>query len=227
MVMNAACSALLGSLDLFGLQIFALAGTRSEDSSERRRADSEASLIRRANQGDRQAFDELFRQHVDEVYRRITRLIGPDPEREDLVQEVFLAAFRGLHGFRGEASFSTWIYRIVVHIAYSHLRRRRPALPQEKASEAIEQLVEESLSVEAATAQRQQVQQALELLSQIKPKKRMAFVLRVVEGLSLQEIGEIVEATPAAVGQRVVHAQRELQRIIEREQRRKNKGATT
>lgn len=172
-------------------------------------------LIGRAASGDRQAFDELFRRHVDEVHLRLTRLIGPDPEREDLVQEVFIAAYRGLADFRGDAAFSTWLYRIVVHAAYGHLRKRRRR-PLE-----LDALPELSLpgekSPEATAARQELVREGLGLLARLKPKKRIAFVLREVEGLSLQEIGELVDATPAAVGQRVKHAHVELQAMLERQ----------
>ena len=63
-------------------------------------------LVQRAMGGDRQAFDDLYRRHVDVVWRRLGRLIGPDPEREDLVQQIFFDVFRGLDRFRGEAAGS-------------------------------------------------------------------------------------------------------------------------
>lgn len=68
---------------------------------------SEAELIRQVQDGDPGAFRELFRRHADTVYHRLTRMLGPDPDREDLVQEVFLAVHRGLPRFRGDAAFST------------------------------------------------------------------------------------------------------------------------
>ena len=60
-----------------------------------------------ASRGDRPAFDALYRSHVDWVYRRLSRLVGLDPERDDLVQQVFVEAYRALPRFRGESSFST------------------------------------------------------------------------------------------------------------------------
>jgi RNA polymerase sigma-70 factor, ECF subfamily len=186
----------------------------------------EGALVERASGGDRSAFDELFRRHVDDVYRRLTRLIGPDPEREDLVQEVFIAAYRGLGRFRQEAAFSTWLYRIVVHVAYSHLRKRRRHPLDLKSMDELERSLADGPSLQASPEQRLQVRSVMALLERLKPKKRVAFILRVVEGLSLQEIGEIVDAEPAAVGQRVKHAQRELQRLVEREPLRTRGGGS-
>ena len=87
--------------------------------------DASSDLVKRAVQGDRRSFDDLYRLHVDGAHRLLTRIVGPVSEREDLIQQVFLEAFRGLAGFRGDAAFSTWIHRIVVHVAYRHLRKQR------------------------------------------------------------------------------------------------------
>jgi len=178
--------------------------------------EEDSALIERAQRGDRQAFSLLFHRYVEEVHRRLTRLIGPDPEREDLVQEVFLAAFRGLEHFRGEAAFSTWLHSILVHVAYTHLRRRNRRPLDLRDEEEIERALQSQSPADNLAERRQQVKDALVLLDGIKPKKRIAFVLRVVEGLSLEEIGVLVNAKPAAVGQRVKYAQRELHRLAAR-----------
>jgi RNA polymerase sigma-70 factor (ECF subfamily) len=170
----------------------------------------DTALARRAGEGDRQAFDELYRRHADSVYRRLGRLVGPDPDREDLVQQVFLDALRGLPGFRGEAAFSTWLYRIVVNVAQEHLRKRYRRSVISVESFDLDSLLDAEPTPEAKVRRRQELVMAFTLLDRIKPKKRVAFVLRTVEGLSLDEIASIVGATAPAVGQRVKHAQREL-----------------
>ena len=180
--------------------------------------------MRRAAQGDRRAFDELYRRHVDVAYRRLSRLIGPDPEREDLLQTTFLEAFHSLPTFRGQASFSTWLYRILVHVVYDHLRKRRRAgVPL--TDEHLAAIVGLDPSPEAAAHQRREVARLLGFVARLKPKKRIAFVLRAVEGLSLDEIGSVVGATAATVGQRVKHAQRELDAMLARDERRRGGGS--
>src|SRR5205085_1624285 len=90
--------------------------------------DDEALLVcHRA--GDPEAFAAIYRAHVVAVYRRLTRILGPIEEREDLTQDVFLALHRALPRFRGDCALGTLIHRIVVNRAYEHLRRqaRRPA----------------------------------------------------------------------------------------------------
>jgi RNA polymerase sigma-70 factor (ECF subfamily) len=179
------------------------------------REDADEELVSRARGGDRRAYDELYRRNVDVVWRRLTRLLGPDPEREDLTQQVFLDAFRGLDRFRGQARFRTFLCRVAVNKAIDHLeRRRRRPLPL--APEDFELVVETSASPELRAEQRQQMALVFGLLDRIKPKKRVAFVLRVIEGLSLEEVAELVQATVPAVAQRVRHAHDELQAMLGR-----------
>ncbi len=205
-----------------GWLLFAL-GDRawSPRSPQRLVVDPDRELIDRATRGDRNAFTELYRRHVDAVYRRLSHLVGPDPEREDLLQQVFLDVFRAISSFRGEAAFSTWLYRIIVNVAYEHLRRRGRRALSPVAVADLELVAAPGLSPEQAARQQQQLALALSLIGRLKPQKRIAFILRVVEGLPLEEIGEIVGASAPAVGQRVKHAQRELIAMYERAERKK------
>ncbi len=184
------------------------------------RPELDVELVRRASSGDRHAYDQLYTNHVDAVYRRLTRLIGPVAEREDLVQEVFLDVFRGLPRFRAESTFSTWLHRVVVNIACEHLRRVRRRPLASIHPEALEQLLAPGASPEAQALERDQLQCALRYLAALKPKQRIAFVLRVVEGLPLEEIATLTGARAPAVGQRVKHALKHLAAMAAREQKR-------
>ncbi|CAN5186243.1 hypothetical protein BH11MYX1_BH11MYX1_05410 [soil metagenome] len=176
-------------------------------------ADPDGEFVRRAVVGNRRAFDELYRAHVGSAYRLLTRLVGPVPERDDLIQQVFLEAFRALPRFRGEAASKTWLHRIVVNHAYRHLRRAKRV----RFEEVSDELPAPDASPELATRRRQELAVAVGYLSALKPKKRIAYVLRVVEGLSLDEIGVLVGANAPAVGQRIKHAQRELAVMVDRD----------
>src|SRR5258705_530391 len=74
-------------------------------------------LVDRIRAGDRTAYTALYQRYADRVFARLTRLIGPGPDREDLLQQVFLELHRSLPGFRGDASLSTFLYRITVNVA--------------------------------------------------------------------------------------------------------------
>jgi RNA polymerase sigma-70 factor, ECF subfamily len=84
-----------------------------------------AALVSAAKTGDRQAFDELVRQTYAETYTLAYRLTGNEEDARDVTQEAYLRAFKGLKRFRGEARFSTWMYRITANCAATHLGRRR------------------------------------------------------------------------------------------------------
>ena len=205
-----------------GFFLPALLAVRRRDepsgAAERPRAvpDSDEDLVRRALGGDRPSFDGLYRRHVDMVWRRIGRLIGPDPEREDLVQQIFFEVFQGLGKFRGEALFRTYLHRVVINTAFDHLKRRGRR-PRAAAPEALEAVIDPAASPEARVQEREALAATSALLDRIKPKKRIAFVLRVVEGLSLEEIAALVDARPAAVAQRVRHAHLELEALLARQ----------
>ena len=173
-------------------------------------------LVSRYRDGDPDAFEAIYRAHVSAVYRRLTRILGPVAEREDLTQDVFLALHGALPRFRGEARLSTLVHRIAINKAYEHLRRRtrRPAI--EVDDRFFEQLAGDGSSPEQRVCAREDLVLVLECLARIKPKKRIALLLRMVDGLSFEEIGELVDAEPDAVAKRVQHGQRELDDMLAR-----------
>lgn len=170
----------------------------------------DAALVARVQGGERAAFEQLYRRHADVAYARLSRIVGPVAERDDLLQEVFLGLHRALPTFRGDAALTTLLYRITVNVAFDHLRRRgkRAATPLDAA--ALEALVSGDASPEERARRAQEVAQVLAALDRIKPAKRIALLLRIVEGLGFDEIGAIVGATPDAAKKRCQHGLREL-----------------
>jgi RNA polymerase sigma-70 factor (ECF subfamily) len=178
-------------------------------------------LARAAATGDRRAFADLYRRHLDSVYARLTRVVGPAPERDDLVQQIFLDLYRALPRFRGEAALTTFLHRIVLNVACEHLeRRRRGRTRNEPLDERqLESLIAPGASPERQTRQREELRRLFAQLERLSPKRRAAFVLVAVEGLPLEEAGALLNANPAAIKQRVLEARRELARAIERDTR--------
>jgi len=175
----------------------------------RRSTPSDDALAAAARSGDASAFAELYARYVDRVYTRVVHLVGPGPDSEDVLQQVFLALHRALPRFRGESLVSTFLYRITVNVAYDHQRRRsRRSVAHDVA--ALDALIDDAPTPEDRVRRRDELRQIFELLERIKPKKRIAFVLVAVEGLSLAEAAELVGARVEAVKQRVLHARREL-----------------
>jgi RNA polymerase sigma-70 factor (ECF subfamily) len=199
----------------------AIGDTRARGAADRgRSATEDAALVSRYHAGDPDAFVAIYRAHVVAVYRRLTRILGPIPEREDITQDVFLAVHRSLPRFRGDAQLSTLIHRIAINRAYEHLRRqsRRPITLVD--GWRFDELAGPAESPELLTAVREDLMHVFACLARIKPKKRIAVLLRVVDGLSFQEIGQLVDATPETVAKRVQHGQRELDALLARAERR-------
>jgi RNA polymerase sigma-70 factor (ECF subfamily) len=170
----------------------------------------DAALIAAARLGDGAAFARLFRRHADAVRTRITRLVGPVAERDDLVQKVFIALHRGLPGYRNEAKLSTYLHRIAVNTAYDHLRGRHRAAENEGPLDAAALAEQLGPALEDQVAARAALARLLALLDHLSPKKRIAFVLIAVEGCSLAEAAGLIGDREGAVKQRALHARREL-----------------
>jgi len=157
----------------------------------------------------RDAFAAIYDDFADAVYARLTRLLGPTADRDDALQQVFLQLHRALGSYRGEASLSTFVYRVTVNVAYDALRaRQRRPEPVEPAE--VDAMLAGGPSPAHGAEQREQLAQLLDHLAWLTPDKRIALVLVAVEGLSLREAAELVGATPDAVKQRVLAARKEL-----------------
>jgi RNA polymerase sigma-70 factor (ECF subfamily) len=196
--------------------IAALAVLAASAPVEPRSPAEDLALVERHRAGDPSAFAQIYRAHAAAVHRRLSRLLGPLPEREDLLQDVFLALHRALPGFRGEAALATLVQRIAINKACGLLRARyrRPTTPVE--SGFFDELVSAAGSPEAQASAREELAAVFACLARIKPKKRVALLLRVVDGLSFEEIGELVGATPEAVAKRIQHGHRELAELLAR-----------
>jgi RNA polymerase sigma-70 factor (ECF subfamily) len=181
-------------------------------------AADDATLARAAAAGDRRAFADLYRRHLDSVYARLTRVVGPVPERDDLVQQIFLDLYRALPRFRGDAALATFLHRIVLNVACEHLERRRRGRARSEALDdrQLETLIAPGASPEQRARQRQELCRLFDLLEQLSPKRRAAFVLVAVEGLPLEDAAALLNANPPAIKQRVLEARRELSEAMER-----------
>jgi RNA polymerase sigma-70 factor (ECF subfamily) len=168
-------------------------------------------LVERARSGDRHAFRQLFLAHRNQVARVIQRLV-PANEVEDVVQDVFLHVHRSLSTFRGDAKFSTWLFRLSLNVARMHVRRARSRPKLSLAGDAADSRLERShVQTPASESERRERMAALDrLLGKLSEKKREALVLHDFEGLSAEEIAKIVDVPVMTVRTRVFYARREL-----------------
>lgn len=170
-------------------------------------------LVGAAVAGGEAAFAALYARYADRVFARLTLLIGPRADREDLVQQVFLRLHCALPRFRGDSSLPTFLYRITLHVAFDHLRHRgrRPVVDD---PEALDAMVDGDPTPEDRIRRRQELRQVFALLEQIAPNKRRAFELVAVNGMSLRDAADLVDSNAEAVKQRVLHARHELVALI-------------
>lgn len=152
-------------------------------------ADRDQALVDRARRGDTEAFSDLVRAYQHRVVNFTQTLVSDRADAEDVAQEAFLRAYRGLRQFRGASSFKTWLYQIVTNTARTHLAKRRDR-PEQAAGdpaatpEAFGQ-PETGEDLEAAVIDRDRLDRALSTLSD---DMRAAVLLRDVEGLEYREI---------------------------------------
>jgi len=170
----------------------------------------EAQLVRRAKGGDRESFEQLVRAHFAQVYRVVFRMVGSHEDAEDLAQDCFVRAWRGLAWYREESALATWLCRIAVHLAQDHLRARS------RRSRAVELAPELDAAVRSSPAEdlerREVVQNLRSALDRLPARMRASLVLRVFEGLEYPEVARSVGVTPATARTHVMKARRLLLR---------------
>ncbi len=179
----------------------------------------EADLITRCRAAERAAHDELYHRFRRQVAGNLYRVLGDRTDLDDLVQEVFVIAFRGLGKFRAEARLSTWLYRICVNVALGRIRtrKRRPTaigvddLDQTSTDPS---LVERPETPERSLERRRDQERVYQVLEQLAPKKRVVLYLHEIEGLDLKEIAYLVDSNPVTVRTRLFYARREFYKIL-------------
>lgn len=158
--------------------------------------------------------EQLFQTYSRYIERVIGRLVGPTADLEDLVHDSFVQAIQALPRFRGEASFKTWLTSIAIHVAQHHLRagRVRRHVP-------LEAVADGAFALPSGESDRRLDERRLgpklhTLLDRVKPKKRIALLLYVVEGKSVEEIASLMGATQTATRSRIFFARREMRAIF-------------
>ena len=172
----------------------------------------ELRAVAQAKKGDADAFAFLVETYETSVYRLALRMCGNAHDAEEVAQEAFVAAWKGLPAFRGESKFSSWLYQLTTNAAIDFLRREkrhRAATPLEDEMEPVspdtpQQAVEES-------EMRQALQQALDSLT---PEHREIFLLRQMRQLSYEEIGRLLGLEPGTVKSRLSRAKKQLRQIL-------------
>jgi RNA polymerase sigma-70 factor, ECF subfamily len=179
--------------------------------------DQEIEWIRRVQSGEREPFGWLVERHQRRTFSIIYRLVRRRDDVEDIAQEVFIKAFQAIGNFHFESSFATWLARVTVNHCYDHLRRQHASRVQffSEMSEEAQRQIEASaelpgegpLSVEEQAATKEIADR---VLAHASPDDRMVMVLKEIEGLSVDEIAEILDLNESTVKVRLHRARKRM-----------------
>jgi len=191
-------------------------------------ASTDEELVEKSIAGDLDSFNQLVQRWERPIYALAYRTIGREEDARDVVQEAFLRAFRALPGFKGQAKFSSWLYRITLNLCRDWMRRERrtPELQAPEGVDVIELAAEQGPveSVEDLVSRRdmgRRVARAMEALSE---EQRTAIVLKEYEGLTFQEISDLLGVPLSTVKTRLYQGLHVLRRELEREAAAKGAG---
>jgi RNA polymerase sigma-70 factor (ECF subfamily) len=173
---------------------------------------SDGELVRRAQDGDEASFSMLVREHGESVYRTALSMVSDPDVAQDVAQETFLKAYRALPGFRGDAAFRTWILTIAANAARGALRRS--SRRRETDIDSVAPVASEDASPEDDAVMADEAARARTALDRLPEKQRLSIQLRVDQGLSFREIGDIIGSSEGAARVNYFHGIRRLREMI-------------
>jgi len=182
---------------------------------------SDLAVVARVRAGDHDAFRFLVERHSRSVFRLAYRLTGHEQDAEDVVQETFLRAFRQIRRFESRSSFATWLYRITVNCSHDLLRQRPRAGSRQSLDDPDGAVAKELVDASAAAdplrklASRRIGERVRAAMHGLSEQERSAFVMRHFEGLSIDEIGRVLDVKTSAAKHSVFRAVQKLRRSLE------------
>ena len=185
---------------------------------------ADAELVQRAQAGDMDAFEALTSRHERRVYSLALRMLRQEEDAEDVTQQTFLSALENLKGFRGDASFATWLLRIATHAALKVIRKRKglKTVSLEEATEETEgydsiphpEYIADWRQSPEELVRKNEVQRLVEeALSTLDEKHRLVFLLRDVEGLTIKETAETLGLSEGNTKVRLLRARLQLRAV--------------
>jgi RNA polymerase sigma-70 factor, ECF subfamily len=182
--------------------------------------DSDAKLVEMVQRGDRSAFNVLVLKYQHKVLKLVTRYVRDPVEAEDIAQEAFIKAYRALPSFRGDSAFYTWLYRIAANTAKNVLVSSRRRLVdynldlQDPDDYAAQVLLKDSDTPEGMLLTEEIRQTVTEAIQQLPDDLREAITLRELEGLSYEEIAEVMECPVGTVRSRIFRAREAIDKKL-------------
>lgn len=177
---------------------------------------TDAQLVARAQDGDLQAFEELVVKYQREIYGLACRMVSDPEEAKDLSQQAFMQAFIYIRSFRQDAQFRTWLFRIAINQCYNFLKSRKKFGEPVDCDEVA--LVGEEDSPEEELVSRDERQRVYAALKKLPPKQQAVLTLKLEQGLSYQEISEVLGGTSGAARVNYCQALKNLKKYLKSEE---------
>ncbi len=181
---------------------------------------TEQELVARAKAGDENAFEQLMLDNQTRIYNLTLRMTGNPDDALDLAQEAFLNAWKGLKFFKGDSAFSTWLYRLATNACLDHLRKQKRRqdiwLPQlaDEEDDSLPDVPDERYRPDTELEKRERLETLQQGLSKLSDEHRQVLVMRELEGLSYQEIGDVLDLEAGTVKSRISRARLALRKIL-------------
>ncbi|MBO5727832.1 MAG: sigma-70 family RNA polymerase sigma factor [Oscillospiraceae bacterium] len=182
---------------------------------------TEQELVQRAQKGDEDSFARLMGENETRIYNLTLRMTGNEQDALDLAQEAFFNAWKGLKFFKGDSSFSTWVYRLATNACIDHLRRKKrrqdisvsmPVVDEE--DDRPPDIPDERYAPEQVLERKQLRQAVTRGLEQLSAEHRQVLIMRELDGLSYQEIGRLLGLEAGTVKSRIARARLALRKIL-------------
>lgn len=174
-----------------------------------------AEIVERCKKGDERAWAELVEATHRDVYTLCLRILGDPQDAAEATQDAYLKAWRGLHGFRGDAMFQTWLYRVASNSALSKYRSRRRRQSHESGlQDDVLTELPSSGSVEATAGARIEVEALQAALARLPEQYRTAVTLRDIYGMSIEEIAQQLGISETAAKVRVHRGRKRLRGML-------------
>ncbi len=159
--------------------------------------------------GEREAFDQLVVLYQRDIYRLCYRYVNNHEDANDLTQEAFLRAWRGIKRFRGQSAFSTWLYRIAVNACLNFRAARKPP-----AQELPEALPDPGMGAAQRVERDDQAHQVRQAVSRLPEKQRATLILKIYNELTHQEVARVMGSTVGTVKANLFHALGNLRKLV-------------
>jgi RNA polymerase sigma-70 factor (ECF subfamily) len=173
---------------------------------------TDSQLVARSQRGDLPAFEELVKRYQRDIYGLACRMVSDPEEAKDVAQQAFMQAFIHIRSFRQDSQFRTWLFRIAINQCYNFLKSRKKFGDPVDCDEVV--LVGEEDSPEDNLVSREERHRVYTALAKLPPKQQAVVTLKVEQGLSYQEISEVLGGTPGAARVNYCQALKTLKKYL-------------